>query len=182
MTAAAPEVVPPQIPSLPSWPSAPDPVDTAAASFLVVAVGSAPGVADVAADWVRQAEASGPTRLLTLDSMTSGTDRAALADALDRLRTGVRIMVVGGQYDVLRALTAARDHGAIPAELSAFVVHTDDAPIYCAHCRGTYRVEAGPGDETPCPGCGRTLEIHHHFAAALGSFLASDARARELAE
>lgn len=174
------ETIPPQFPSLPNWPREPEPVDTTAAAFLVVAIGAAQRTADVAGRWVQAAEAVAPTRLVCLDSMSDEQDCARLQHALSEVRTGVRIMIVGGQFDVLTALTAAREAGAISTELTGFVVHTDDAPIFCAQCRGTFRVAAGPGDEIDCPGCARTLEIHGHFASALGSYLASDARAREI--
>ncbi|KWX69072.1 hypothetical protein ASJ79_15075 [Mycobacterium sp. NAZ190054] len=174
------EVIPPQVPSLPVWPQNPDAVDPCAAAYLVIAIGSAPRTADVAAGWVQTAQDRAPTRLLVLDSMDDEQCRADLALALAGIRTGARIMITGGQYDVLTALAAARAAGATPAELTSFVVNTDDVPIFCAHCRGTFRVLAGPGDEVQCPGCARILEIHEHFASALGSFLASDARAREI--
>lgn len=174
------ETIPPQFPSLPQWPGEPEPVDTTASAFLVVAIGAAPRTADVAGEWVQAAEAVAPTRLVCLDSMSDEQDCARMQHALSEVRTGVRIMLVGGQFDVLTALTMAREAGAIPAELTGFVVHTDDAPIFCAQCRGTFRVAAGPGHEIDCPGCARTLEIHGHFASALGSYLASDARAREI--
>lgn len=176
----ATETIPPQVPSLPTWPATPEPVDTTATSYLVVAIGAQPRTGEVAGSWVHAAEAVAPTRLLCLDSMDDDQDRDRLDEALAGVRTGVRIMVVGGQFDVLTALTVAREAGAIPAELSGFVVHTDDAPIFCAQCRGTFRVPAAPGDEADCPGCARTVEIHGHFASALGSFLASDARARDI--
>ena len=144
------------------------------ASFLVIAIGSAPATSKVAGDWVVAAEVVAPTRMVVLDSISTERNRIELDTALRSCRTGVRILVVGGQYDVLVALTAAREVGAVPTELSAFVVHTDDAPIYCVHCRSIFRGQAGPGQEIGCPHCDRTLEVHSHFAAALGSFLASD--------
>ena len=176
------EVAHPPALSLPDWPAEPPPVDPTATSYTVVAIGPHPHTRDVAGAWVTHAAGCAPTTLLVLDGLADPRDRAALARALGRARTGVRVMVVGGQHDVLGALTAARDAGAIDAELSAFCVHTDDLPMYCAHCCATHRAEAAPGDEVTCPGCGRLLEIHAHFTRALGAFLASDARAGELPE
>lgn len=181
-TGATAEVVAPPTPSVPEWPAAPPTVDPTASSYAVVAIGPHPRARAVAAAWVADAEGRAPTALIVLDDMTDARDRVELADALGRVRTGVRVMVVGGQHDVLIALTAARDAGAMDAELAAFCVHTDDLPVYCAHCHGTHRAEAAPGDEVACPGCGRQLEIHPHFTRALGTFLASDAQAGELAK
>lgn len=174
------ETIPPQFPALPKWPETPEPVDPAATSYLVIAIGSASQTSEVARSWVQAAEAVAATRLLCLDSMNDAGDITQLDEALSDARTGVRIMVVGGQFDVITALTRAREAGAIPAELTSFVVHTDDLPIYCAHCRGTHRVQARPGDEVTCPGCARDLTIHGHFASAIGSFLASDAHPGEI--
>jgi len=157
------------------------PVDATAASYLVVAVGTDSATAEAARSWVAEAEGIAPTRLVVLDSLTGSGDREALAEAVGRTRVGVRILIAGGRYDVLQALAVAREHGALPYELSGRVTHERDLPVYCAHCRATHRVEADPGGEAACPGCGRHLEIHEHVSAVRGSYLASDARARELA-
>lgn len=164
--------------SLPSWPLEPEPVDRSGTSFLVIAVGASQ-CAHIARAWAQQAEAIAPTILAVYESLEPD-DRSDLVRVLGRCRTGVRIMVVGGQYDVLTALALARSAGAIGDELRSFVTHEHDLPIYCAHCRDTYRVEGSPGDDAQCPGCLRILEIHPHMSAVRGSFLASDAHAREL--
>ncbi|MDF9717908.1 dimethylamine monooxygenase subunit DmmA family protein [Nocardioides sp. ChNu-99] len=172
---------------LPVWPAEPEPVDPSGTSYLVVALGTAARTAEVAARWVRAAEAQAPTRLVVADDVVNG--RSDLVAALVAARTGVRILVVGGQCDVLLALALARTHGAGEAELRSFAVDgaaaaaglPTDLPVYCAHCRDTHRVHAPYGGEATCPGCARLLEIHPHLSATRGSFLASDARARELA-
>jgi hypothetical protein len=161
--------------ALPQWPSNPDAIDPEAATHLVIAIGSAPETSEVAGAWVRAAEAVAATTMLVLDNIDDPADRAGYDEVLASARTGVRILIVGGQYDVLRALAIARDAGAIPAELSAYVVDTSELPLYCAHCRDTHRVGGAPGDFVTCPGCARLLEIHPHLAAASGSFLASEA-------
>ncbi|SKZ74344.1 Uncharacterised protein [Mycobacteroides abscessus subsp. abscessus] len=88
--------------------------------------------------------------------------------------------MTGGQYDVLTALALARESGAIADELSAFVTDTTDLPVYCAHCRDTFRGVGAPGGVVECPGCARRLEIHEHHSASRGSFLASAVDARDL--
>jgi len=163
---------------LPAWPVAPEPVDPSGTSYLVIALGSRVRVAEVAGAWVRDAEGRAPTRLVVLDDVDA--QRAELVEAFEAARTGVRIMVVGGQYDVLTALALARAHGAGPDELRAFVVDASDLPVYCAHCRDAHRLVGARGGEVDCPGCGRRLEVHPHHSATRGAFLASDARAREL--
>lgn len=177
---ARPEVVPPPAPSLPVWPETPEPVDATGTSFLVVALGADAETARVARGWVEQAEPMAPTTLGVLETIDDPADRATLDRLLSAARTGVRLMVVGGQYDVLLVLSAARAAGLVPAELRSFVTSTAELPVYCAHCRDTHRVAGAPGDEVTCPGCARLLEIHAHLAVSLGSFLASDARATGL--
>ncbi|MFE0750335.1 heme-dependent oxidative N-demethylase subunit alpha family protein [Gordonia sp. NPDC058843] len=162
-------------PGMPVWPASPPAVDTSGSAFLVLAVGDDPEAAHVSRTWVGAAEAVGPTRLLVLDTLAGDRDRAALHHALDESVTGTRILVTGGQYDVMTALAAARGAGALPAELSSYVTHTRDLPLYCAHCRHTFRVEAAVGGAVACPGCARDLAVHEHHSPVLGSFLGSAA-------
>lgn len=170
-------------PGMPWWPPAPEPVDRSAAAVLVLALGADAVTARVASAWTAEAERVAPTRLV---AAARGVDEGAeeVVSALAACRTGVRILVVGTQYDVLRGLALAREAGAGPAELSAFVVDADapvaDLPVFCAHCRAVRRLHTAPGATVDCTGCGRHLEVHVHHSAALGAFLASDARAREL--
>lgn len=156
-------------------------LDLAAASYLVIAIGSDPETAEVARAWTEQAEGVAPTTLVVLDSMASPADRDVLEEALGQACVGVRILVAGGRYDLLQALAFARGHGALPHELTSQMTQTRDLPVYCAHCRSTHRVTADPGGEVSCPGCLRLLEVHEHHSATLGSYLASDAQARDLA-
>ncbi|MGW5524678.1 heme-dependent oxidative N-demethylase subunit alpha family protein [Gordonia sp. NPDC003950] len=165
---------------LPDWPATPPAVDTDAAEFLIVAVGHDDHASHVARTWINQASEVGPTRMLVLDSLTDTADADTLRQALGQGVTGTRIMVTGGQFDVMTALAIARGAGAIADELTAFVTHTDDLPMYCAHCTTTARVEGRPGQVVTCPGCGTTVEIHEHHSSSRGSFLASAAEAREL--
>lgn len=152
-------------------------VDTTARSHLVVAVGTDARTREVAEAWVREAEAVTTTRLLVLDSLTAPSDRAALRAALDSARVGCRVLVAGGRYDVLQGLALAREAGAIPAELVGEITHTRDLPIYCAHCRDTFRVPGAPGGTMTCPGCRRVLVAHEHTSGVRGSYLASAASA-----
>lgn len=165
-----------QVLGLPQWPDVPPAVDESGGSHLVLALGEHPRTIEVATGWLREAQTHAPSRLV---------DRIEdVEHVLQDCRTGVRLLVVGDQYDVLTTLATARAHGLGPAELRCFVVEPDaepgDLPVFCAHCRATHRVRTRPGSQAGCPGCGRTLEVHPHHSASRGSFLASDARAREL--
>ncbi|MFW0794430.1 DUF3445 domain-containing protein [Gordonia sp. CPCC 205515] len=180
LRAAAPTTPSSRHPGLPRWPTTPAEVDPSAAAFLIVAVGHDPLTAQVSRTWVAAAEIAAPTRLLVLDTVEQETDRRALVAALGEAVTGTRIMIAGGQYDVLVALAAARAAGAIADELSSFVTDASDLPLYCAHCRHTYRTTGVPGDVVECRGCARQVEIHSHHSATRGAFLASAADAQEL--
>ena len=170
-------------PGLPVWPTAPESVDPSAASYLIIAIGTDPITAAVARAWVSAAEQRAPTRLVAADS-DGDAGRGEIVTALEAARVGVRIMAVGGQYDVLTTLALARAHGAGPAELRCFVVDSDtnetDLPVYCAHCRRVHRMRGRAGGRAVCPGCERRLEIHEHHSAVDGSFLGSDSQARVL--
>ncbi|MEO9329554.1 DUF3445 domain-containing protein [Gordonia aurantiaca] len=170
---AAPPAGVPSGPGMPEWPGTPPPVDTTGAAFLVVAIGRGPETAHVSRTWVSAAEAAGATRLLVLDTLTDDEDRAALLAALDDAVIGTRVMVTGGQYDVMTALALAREAGAVADELASYVTDFRDLPMYCAHCRDTFRVEGVPGGVVTCPGCARDLEIHEHHSPTMGSYLAS---------
>lgn len=178
--ALAEEVVLPPAFSLPRFAETPGGVDPGGASFLIVALGPEPETASIARAWVDEAQAMGQATLAVLDTMSDPDDRDALGRLLARSRTGVRVMAVGGQYDVLQAVAAVRAAGVIAEEITAYPVHRRDLPVFCAHCRRVNRVEGEPGMTVACPGCARVLEIHPHAAAVRGSFLASDAQAREL--
>lgn len=175
------ETVHPPALSLPQWPQSPPAIDPAGREFLVISVGDDSLARQTARHWAETADDLGPVTWVVLGTITSPDDQAMLARTLGQARTGVRIYVAGGQYDVLQVLAAARAAGAIADELHSFVTHQRDLPLFCVHCRVTSRVTAAPGDTAACPGCDRTLEVHPHLAAARGSFLASDATARELA-
>lgn len=167
-------------PALPQWQDAPEAPDETGTSFLVAGfsgAGADPELESCLATWASAARAIGPTTSLRAERFDAGEWSAALTAC----HTGVRVMVVGGQHDVLLALAAARQHGLLPCELRSWVIATDDLALYCAHCRATSRVQAAPGDLVRCPGCHRELEIHTHASAVLGSFLGSDAHAREIA-
>lgn len=173
LRAAAPVPAATPGPGMPVWPTRPPAVDTTGSAFLVVAIGDDADVAHVSRGWVGEAEAIGATRLLVLDALVDAADRSALRSALDECRTGTRILVTGGQYDVMTALAMARAAGAVAAELSSYVTHTRDLPLYCAHCRDAFRVVAAAGGTVVCPGCARDLEVHEHHSPVLGSFLGS---------
>ena len=165
--------------TLPTWPAEPAPVDPTGAAYLIVCIGSDPRAEGVTARWAAATQTA-PTRILRLTTLAEKNDAASYLRVLSECRTGIRIMVSGGQYDVLTAMAMARRCGALPAELTGHAIDTIDLPVYCVHCRTTFRAETIPGECTPCPTCRRTLEVHCHYASAHGSYLASDSTAYDL--
>lgn len=178
MTMLSGEIVHPAALSLPAWPEHHGAVDPSGTSFLILSFGGLES-AQVAGDWMAEAKNYGPTTLAVFEEFDDDA-AATLPGVLQRLRIGVRILVVGGQHDVLATLALAQAHGASEAELYGFATHTRDLAFYCAHCRGTYRAEIAPGGTVRCPDCDRLLEVHAALNRARGSFLASDTEARKL--
>ncbi|MFT4288570.1 dimethylamine monooxygenase subunit DmmA family protein [Nocardioides sp.] len=167
------ERIPPQVPSLPTWPEQPEPVDTAGSSFLVFALGGDPATAAVARAWVEEAEGIGPTTLGVVDRIDCPEDLATVESLVDRARTGVRVMIVGGQFDILQALAVLRRRGALDSEVRRFVTDFTEIPVFCAHCQTIFRAVTMPGGASTCTTCARPLEVHEHLASQLGAFLAS---------
>lgn len=172
------EIVFPAALSLPDWPESSGPVDANGTSFLILSFGGLES-AEVAGRWMAEAKNHGPTTLAVFDTFDDEA-AAALPGILERVRVGVRIMVVGGQHDVLAALAVARSCGAGETESRGFATHTRDLAFYCAHCRATHRAEVAPGENVRCPACDRMLEIHAALNRSRGSFLASATEARNL--
>lgn len=159
-------------------PSPGAPVDGSGTSFLIISFGSGEN-ATLARSWLTEAAELGPVQWLSFADFNPETTRQ-LSRALSSSLNGVRIMVVGRQFDVLQTIALARSTGALEKEVLSLVTDAADVPMYCAHCRATSRVIAGVGDVVTCPACLRTVEIHAHLSRARGSYLASDALAREL--
>jgi hypothetical protein len=148
--------------------------DLTGTSFLVMRLGPDVVGAQLAA-WARAAASRGPVAHVAVPSFEEG--RPLIDAALDRARTGVRILVVGGRFDVQQTSALVRAHGASAEEIATAVTHERDAAVYCVHCRDVQRLTPLDGFAS-CPGCGRTLEIYDNLSSHRGSYLAADADAR----
>ena len=163
--------------SVPRWPAAPNGVDPNGVSYLVVAAG--PAGAEVAARWIDEIHRAGKPVWSHHEGAPggpSGVDpgaacSAALAEELGHARVGVRVMVAGPELVVLDCLRAARDAGALEAELTAHVTDSATKRIYCSHCRTCTEAEVAVAATLSCAGCGRKLVVYHHVSRRHGAYL-----------
>jgi hypothetical protein len=154
------------------------PLDPGGTSFLIISYGKGEN-SSVARQWLAEALEVAPVQWLTFTRFTPDAGRQ-LSRTLCSSRNGLRIMIVGAQFDVLQTTALALRSGALAEEVRGLASDISSLPIYCAHCRQTNCVTGEPGGRVACPGCARTLEIHPHLSAVRGSFLASDACARDV--
>lgn len=153
-------------------------VDPSGSSYLLISFGQNESETHARA-LLADAMNHGPVQWLTFASF-SPVSRRPIEGALRSCRNGVRIAIIGNQFDVLQCAALARSLGALENEIRKLITESSDLPIYCAHCRQTSRVVGTPGSVVVCSACARSVEIHAHFSESKGCFLASDARARTL--
>jgi hypothetical protein len=167
--APAPYGVHPDTTSVPR--PAPFVLDRNATAHIVLTDGPHPDVTALLRAWDR--EGRGPLELLTRSAFpfpvraraaafvgTAACERA-LAEHLTAARVGVRLYLCGPDAMVRGA---ARIAAAAGLERDEVVERVTDAGrrVWCVHCKATT-----PGAVTspwPCAGCGRSLEVYHHFS------------------
>ncbi|NLS10722.1 hypothetical protein HGQ17_12110 [Nesterenkonia sp. MY13] len=160
--------------SLPQWADQPPDPDLTGASFLLISYGDSEAEA-VVQQWeagLRRTDLDPPV----LRFHASAFDRDQLADKLAEARCGVRLMIAGGQYDVLQAMATARALGLETGEITRYATAYEDLPLFCPHCQTTSRAYAEVFDWTDCTGCHRVLTIKPHYSSQRGSFLGVDTR------
>lgn len=160
--------------SVPAW-AVPDgslgpgltPVETAGASYLLVAVGEPAAL--VVRTWA--AELAGTPDVRIVEAADTAAAQEALGAALAEARVGVRVWLAGptGACLVLRG-TATRA-GVEDDEL--YVAPTSAGPIelFCVHCAAVTTTDAGIGQVVPCAACDRSLLVYHHVSRRSGHFL-----------
>ncbi len=100
---------------------------------------------------------------------------AQLAARLERACVGVRLYLSGDEGFVRAASAAALAAGVLPDELRTEVTTSSARRVWCSHCREI--TEGVTTTVTPCAGCGRTLEVFHHFSRRRGAYLGFQADA-----
>lgn len=100
---------------------------------------------------------------------------ARLAARLGRASVGARVYVAGDEGFVRAASAVALAEGLLPDELRAEVTTSSARRVWCSHCREI--TEGVTTTLTPCAGCGRTLEVFHHFSRRRGAYLGFQADA-----
>lgn len=96
---------------------------------------------------------------------------ARLRDA----RVGIRVYVAGDEGFVRATSAAALAAGVLHDELRTQVTTSAARRVWCSHCREI--TEGVTTTVTPCAGCGRTLEVFHHFSRRRGAYLGFQADA-----
>lgn len=160
--------------SLPQWPELPPEPDPTGASFLLIGYAT-PEAQAVAQQWEKVAGRLNPPRPVRL-LHNYQFDHDQLAELLKEARCGVRLLVAGGQYDVLQTMAAARELGLESGEIIGFATAEDDLPLFCPHCQTSSRAYAQVFDWTTCPGCQRALTVKPQYSSQRGSFLGVDTR------
>ena len=126
----------------------------------------------VVAGWWLTEIAGLPAPSWSLSSEGAAADLLpALTTRLRQSATGLRLMVVGPEQDVLAVQSCALEAGLIHAELTLFATSTKARSLYCAHCKTTSSVQAAVGSVAPCAGCGRGLMVYSHLSTRSGSYL-----------
>ncbi|MBO1267274.1 dimethylamine monooxygenase subunit DmmA family protein [Arthrobacter cavernae] len=92
---------------------------------------------------------------------------------------GIRILLAGPQVDVQRASALALESGLVGEELILAVTSDRAKRVFCPHCKARTATLQGIGAIVPCSGCGRNLEIYHHFSRRTASYLGFMAGAEE---
>ncbi|MGK2939237.1 MAG: dimethylamine monooxygenase subunit DmmA family protein [Solirubrobacteraceae bacterium] len=105
-----------------------------------------------------------------------GEDLAArLTARLREARVGIRVYVAGDEGFVRATSAAALAAGLLPDEMRTEVTASAARRVWCSHCRAI--TEGVTTTVTPCAGCGRTLEVFHHFSRRRGAYLGFQADA-----
>ena len=160
--------------SVPGW-ALPDgspgqgrtPVETAGASYLLVAVG--PPAALVVGMWAAELTDTPEVRIVEADD--THTAMEGLAAALAEARVGVRVRLAGPTGACLALRGTATQAGVEDDEL--YVAPTSPGPVelFCVHCRAVTATDAGIGEVVPCTACDRSLSIYYHVSRRSGRFL-----------
>ena len=145
-------------------------LDADAREHLVAAVPAGPAVRRLREQ--HALDGHGPLTLLE-----GGEDDvlAALAERLATAGVGLRLYVAGAEGFVRRAVRAGLDAGLQRDEILTEVDATAARDVWCSHCKAITR-----GVTTtifPCAGCGRHLEVFHHFSRRHAAYMGFQADA-----
>ena len=145
-------------------------LDPDACEHLVAAVPAGPAVLRLCEQHAR--DGHGPLTLLEGDE---DDVLAALAGRLARAGVGLRLYVAGAEGFVRRAVRVGLDAGLQRDEILTEVDADAARDVWCSHCKAITR-----GVTTtifPCAGCGRHLEVFHHFSRRHAAYMGFQADA-----
>ncbi|MCA4134964.1 dimethylamine monooxygenase subunit DmmA family protein [Arthrobacter sp. M4] len=147
-----------------------------ATEFFALSFGEAGRAA--ATEWLAQANSSAQRRHVVAEEASDH----ALATLRGHLRTavvGLRVLIAGPEADAYKAAAVACEAGLVQEELIVAVTNRNAKRVFCPHCRTETRTAKAIGAVAPCNGCGRQLEIYHHFSRRTASYLGFMADAEE---
>ncbi len=110
------------------------------------------------------------------------TGSAGTAEVVDQLgallaaaQVGIRVYLAGDDGFVRATAAVAHAAGVLDDELQTAVTASAARRVWCSHCRTV--TEGVTTTVAPCAGCGRTLEVFHHFSRRHGAYLGFQADA-----
>jgi len=139
-------------------------LDPDAREHLVAAVPAGPAVRRLRAEHAR--DGHGPLTLLEGDE---DAVLAALAERLAAAGVGLRLYVAGAEGFVRRAVRVGLDAGLVADEILTEVDAGAARDVWCSHCKAITR--GVTTTVAPCAGCGRMLEVFHHFSRRHAAYM-----------
>lgn len=143
--------------------------DPAGRAHLIVAAPGGRPVADLVASL------AGPVEVLVRCDDAPGELEAALRARLSGASVGLRLYIAGSEGLVRRVTALALEAGMERDEIHSEVTASAARPVWCTHCK-----TVTPDVATTlvrCAGCGRTLEVYHHFSRRHGAYMGFQADA-----
>ena len=143
----------------------PDPTGRA---HLIVAAPGGRAVAELAG------ALDGPVEVL-VGSDAPGELEGTLRERLSTASVGLRLYVAGSEALVRRVSALALEAGMERDEIHTEVTASAARPVWCTHCKAVTPDVATT--LVACAGCGRMLEVYHHFSRRHGAYMGFQADA-----
>lgn len=142
-------------------------IDPAATRYLLVVAGGPEVARQIAASMTLPPQV--PLELLHLSPRTPSAEtiERQVAGKLAASCTGLRLAVSGDEAFVRRVGALAREAGLNDDEVATEIRGSRARRVFCVHCKTT--TEDVSTAIAICDGCGRHLQVYHHFSRRLGA-------------